>query len=76
MGLGYFYLFLCLLHQFYTKKTNDLILMSNLSGHRTFVSIWEAKTEKIDGCEYIYFDPEAIGKSVLDNMKKVNFFKN
>ena len=58
------------------KKTDDLILMSNLSGHRTFVSIWEAKTEKIDGCEYIYFDPEAIGKSVLDNMKKVNFFKN
>ena len=58
------------------KKTNNLLLMSNLSGHISFVSIWKARVEIIDGSEYIYFDAKKVIKSVLKNMRKINFFKN
>ena len=56
------------------KKTNNLLLMSNLSGHKTFSDIWNAKVQNLDGSQYVYFDPNEVAKSVLNHMNSSNFF--
>lgn len=60
------------------KKTNNLLFMSKLSGHRTFSDIWfHVKTEKdIYGTQYIYFDPESVALKVLNHMNSNNFLNN
>ncbi len=48
--------------------------MSNLSGHKTFSDIWNAKVQNLDGSQYVYFDPNEVAKSVLKHMNSSNFF--
>ena len=57
------------------KKTNNLLLMSSLSGHRIFCDIWDARVQDIDGSKYVYFNPNIIANSVLRHMNSTNFFK-
>ena len=56
------------------KKTNNLLFMSSLSGHKTFCDIWNATVIIKDESEYVYFDPDSVAESVLKHMKEVNFF--
>ena len=56
------------------KKTNNLIYMSNLSGHKTFSDIFKANVTIIDNCQYVYFDPILVVNSVLKHMNETNFF--
>ena len=50
-----------------------LILMSNLSGHKTYSNIIGARIEK-NQYETVYFDAEQFSKCVYNNMKENNFF--
>ena len=64
-----------ILHEISLKrKTNNLLLMSFLSGHRTFCDIWDAPVVTKDESEYVYFDPDSVAKSVLKHMNEENFF--
>ena len=66
-----------ILHEISLKrKTNNLLLMSFLSGHKkTFWSIWDAEVKQINGNEYVFFDPDNVANSVIQNMNKSDFFK-
>ena len=63
------------LHEISTpRKTKNLLLVSSLSGHRTYCDIFNAKIKVIDNCEYQFYDPDKITLSVLNHMKEINFF--
>ena len=63
-----------ILHEISTpKKTKNLLLVSHLSGHKTYCDILKAETKSIDGNEYIFFDPEEVSNKVLKNIKENNF---
>ena len=57
------------------RRTNNLVLMSSLSGHQFFCDIWNAKLEEMeDGTQYIYFDPYLVAEKVLSHMNLTKFF--
>ena len=63
-----------ILHEISTpKKTKNLLLVSNLSGHKTYCDIMNAETKTIDGNKYIFFNPEEISNRVLSYIKENNF---
>ena len=55
---------------------NSLILMSSLSGHRTFSNIIKAEVKTIDDCEQIFFNVEEFTELILNNMKENNFYEH
>ena len=64
-----------ILHEISTpKKTINLLLVSNLSGHKTFSDILNATIKTINDCEYQFYDPEQVTSSVLKHMDENNFF--
>ena len=64
-----------ILHEIKNHAKNPLLTtMSSMSGHKTYSDILKSETNKINGNTYIFFDEEAFSKSVLDHMKKNNFF--
>ena len=57
------------------KKTNNLLLMSSLSGHRFFTDIFKNVTVKeIDGSGYVFFNASLVANKVLMYMNETNFF--
>ena len=64
-----------ILHEIKNHAKNPLLTtMSSMSGHKTYSDILKSETNKINGNTYIFFDEETFSKSVLDHMKKNNFF--
>ena len=64
-----------ILHEISTpKKTINLLLVSNLSGHKTFSDILNATIKTINDCEYQFYDPDQVLSSVLKHMNETNFF--
>ena len=64
-----------ILHEISTpRKTQNLLLASNLSGHKTFSDILKAEIKIIDDCEYLFFDSDQVVDSVLRHMNETNFF--
>ena len=62
-----------ILHEILPYKRNKLlILMSKLSGHKSYSDIIKNKIEIIGQNEYIYFDEEDFLKSVVKHMKQNN----
>jgi hypothetical protein len=55
------------------KKTNNLIKMSILSGHKTYSDIMGAPTKNINGSEYIFFDPVLTSKKLLQHIKETKY---
>ena len=65
-----------ILHEISLKrKTNNLLLMSTLSGHKFFCDIWDAKVEEKDnGTQYVYFHPYSVAIYVLRHMNETKLF--
>ena len=62
-----------ILHEIHPYKKNQLLLlMSNLSGHKSYSDIIKNGIEIISDNEYIYFDKSAFVKCVLKHMKQNN----
>jgi len=60
-----------ILHEILPYKRNQLLLlMSKLSGHKSYSDILKNKIKIIDENEYIFFDEKAFIKSVLKHMKQ------
>ncbi len=57
-----------------SKKRKNLLIASNLSGHKTYSDVLKAKIKKIDDCKYNFYDPNLIVSKVLNHMKESNFF--
>ena len=57
------------------KKNKLLLLMSKLSGHKTYSEIIKSKTLFINKNEYIFFEGSNFIESVLKNMKYNKFIK-
>ena len=56
------------------KKTNNLLLMSSLSGHRFFTDIFRnATVEEIDGSGYVFFNGRLVAYKVLKHMNETDF---
>ena len=53
------------------KKNKLLILMSKLSGHKSYSDIIKNKIKIIDNNEYIYFDEESFARHVLKHIKEI-----
>ena len=47
--------------------------MSEISGHKTYSNILFSEVENIDENEYIFFNVDDFGNSVLNHMKENNF---
>ena len=64
-----------ILHEISTRfKSKNYLLVSNLSGHKTFSDILNATTKIIDKCLYQFYNPEQVSSSVLKHMNETNFF--
>ena len=57
------------------KKNHLLLLMSKLSGHKSYSDIIKNKIIELNQNEYIFFDGISFIQSVLKNMKKNQFLK-
>ena len=55
------------------KKTHNLVLMSRLSGHKTYSDIMEAPTKDINGSQYIFFDPVLSSKKILQHINETQY---
>ena len=53
------------------KKNKLLILMSKLSGHKSYSDIIKNNIKIIDNNEYIYFDEESFTRHVLKHIKEI-----
>ena len=63
-----------ILHEIHPYKKNQLLLlMSKLSGHKSYSDVVKCTIEIIDKNEYIYFDETTFVKNVLEHMKQNNF---
>ena len=64
-----------ILHEISTpKKTRNLLLISILSGHKTYSDILRATIKTINNCEYQFYDPYQVTSSVIKHMDENNFF--
>ena len=64
-----------ILHEIsFGKKTNNLLKMSRLSGHITYGDEIRANIRNISDNEYIFFESNNFINTVLEHMKKNNFF--
>ena len=62
-----------ILHEILPYKRNQLLLlMSKLSGHKSYSDIIKNKIKIIDENEYIFFDEKTFIKSVLKHMKQTH----
>ena len=60
---------------FKTKRTKNLILASNLSGHKSFLDKFNGKIRIINNCEYEFYDPDIVASSVLKHINEsINTF--
>ena len=57
------------------KKNQLLLLMSKLSGHKSYSEIIKNKIINLDTNEFIFFDHLPVIRSILKNMKKNKFIK-
>ena len=57
------------------KKNKLLLLMSKLSGHKSYSDIIKNKIEIIDKSEYIYFDEDEFVNCILKRMKQNNIIR-
>ena len=57
------------------KKNQLLLLMSKLSGHKSYSEIIKNKIINLDTNEFIFFDHLSFIRSILKNMKKNKFIK-
>lgn len=57
------------------KKNQLLLLMSKLSGHKSYSEIIKNKIINLDTNEFIFFDHLPFIRSILKNMKKNKFIK-
>ena len=65
-----------ILHEIHPYKKNQLLLlMSKLSGHKSYSDIIKSKIEVIDRNEYIFFDESELVKTVLKHMNQNYFIK-
>ena len=55
------------------KKTHNLVLMSRLSGHKTYSDIMEAPTKDINGSQYIFFDPNITSQKILKHINETQY---
>ena len=63
-----------IMHEIHPYKRNQLLLlMSRLSGHKSYSDILKNKIKIIDENEYIFFDEKAFVESVLKHMKQNHF---
>lgn len=63
-------------HEILSYKNNKLLLiMSSMSGHKTYSDIIKANSNKNDGNENIIFDENDFVDSVLKHMKENNFLQ-
>ena len=62
-----------ILHEILPKGNNkDPIVMSSLSGHKTYSDILKSGSKIINDNEYIFFDVSEVIKSVLEHIKENN----
>ena len=62
-----------ILHEILPYKRNKLLLlMSKLSGHKSYSDIIKSKIEIRDNNEYIYFDDTTFLNCILKRMKQNN----
>ena len=63
-----------ILHEIlHSENINVLRMMSAISGHKTYSDILIAEVENIDENEYIFFNVDDFGNSVLGHMKENHF---
>ena len=55
------------------KKNKLLLLLSKLSGHKSYADIIKSSIKNIDNNEYIFFDESAFVKNVIKHMRQNNF---
>ena len=55
------------------KKTHNLVLMSRLSGHKTYSDIIDADTKYINGSQYIFFDPVSTSQKILQHINETQY---
>ena len=62
-----------ILHEILPKGNNkDPIVMSSLSGHKTYSDILKSESKIINDNEFIFFDIPEVIKSVLEHIKENN----
>ena len=63
-----------ILHEIlHSENINVLTMMSSLSGHKTYSDILNGEVQNIDENEYIFFNVDDFGNSVLGHMKENHF---
>ena len=74
LSLSIFMDYNSIMHEMLYQETyNILVLMSALSGHKSFSDIIKAERKTIDGNENVFFDVDEFSQAVLKRMKEVNF---
>ena len=64
-----------ILHEILHKENiKVLVMMSSLSGHKTYSDIVQAEVNNEDGNENVYFNVNEFGKKVLEHMKENHYF--
>ena len=65
----------CINHEiFKVPRTNDLRLMSSMSGHKTYANALKASLQRIEGSNYLFFDLDDFSNCIISKMKENNFF--
>ena len=66
-----------ILHEILPKSNNkDPIIMSSLSGHKSYSDIIKSEKKYINNNEFIYFDESEFIKNALKHIKENNFLNN
>ena len=74
LSLSIFMPYKSILHEIlHSENINVLTMMSSISGHKTYSDILNGEVQNIDENEYIFFNVDDFGNSVLDHMKGNNF---
>ena len=65
----------CINHEILSSPNmNGLVLMSTLSGHKTYSNLLKSYVKNIDGNNYIFFDPLHFTNCILKIMKNNKFY--
>ena len=74
LSLSIFMPYKSILHEIlHSENINVLRMMSSISGHKTYSDILNAEVQNIDENEYIFFNVDDFGNSVLNHMKENHF---
>ena len=74
LSLSIFMPYKSILHEIlHSENINVLRMMSAISGHKTYSDIISGEVQNIDENEYIFFNLDDFGNSVLDHLKENHF---